>query len=356
MAVSSVNTLTRFNVFFESNSFSKLNAFLKKNKFSKIVVIADINTFELCYPILAEKCIAIQSAEIIELESGEQHKTLDTCLLVWQTLSELQIDKNALIINLGGGVITDLGGFIASIYKRGVSFIHIPTTLLAMADASVGGKCGVDLGNIKNQLGTITQANAVFIHPMFLNTLNARQLKNGMAEIIKMGLIADKELLKTLKEKKSDLASVIKKSVSLKAAIVKKDPTDKGIRKILNFGHTIGHAIESALLGTKQELLHGEAIAIGMIVEGFISFDKKRISKTELTTLLNLIHPHYPLLQFNKKQMQLIYSYIQQDKKNANKIIRMSLLKGLGNCTFNDEVTQKEIEKAFVNYSTFLAS
>lgn len=344
------------NVIFDSTNFSKLNAFLKKNQFSKIVVIADNNTFEYCYPILAEKCVAVQSAEIIELESGEQHKTLDTCLLVWQTLSELQIDKNALIVNLGGGVITDLGGFIASIYKRGIAFIHIPTTLLAMADASVGGKCGVDLGNIKNQLGTITQANAVFINPQFLNTLPAKHLKNGMAEIIKMGLIADKELIKTIKEKKSDLASVITRSVTLKSAIVKKDPNDIGIRKILNFGHTIGHAIESALLGTKQELLHGEAIAIGMIIEGFISFDKKRVTKTELTTLLNLIHPHYPLLQFNKKQMQLIYTFMQQDKKNANNTIRMSLLKGLGNCTFNDEVNQTEIEKAFVNYATFIAS
>jgi 3-dehydroquinate synthase len=350
------NILSSFNVYFETNSFTQLNAFLKKNKFSKIVVIADNKTFELCYPILAENCVAVQSAEIIELESGEQHKTLDTCLLVWQTLSELQIDKNALIINLGGGVITDLGGFIASIYKRGIAFIHIPTTLLAMADASVGGKCGVDLGNIKNQLGTITQANAVFINTQFLNTLPAKHLKNGMSEIIKMGLIADKGLLKTLKEKKSDLESVIKKSVSLKSAIVKKDLNDKGIRKILNFGHTIGHAIESVLLGTKQELLHGEAIAIGMIIEGFISFDKKRITKTELTTLLNLIHPHYPLLQFNKKQMKLIYSFMQQDKKNANNTIRMSLLKGLGNCTFNDEVNQTEIEKAFVNYVTFIAS
>lgn len=343
-------------IYFENDSFSQLNSYLKQNAFSKLFVIVDNHTFEYCYPLLAENCLPVQNAEIIELESGEQNKNLDTTLLVWQTLSELKADKNALIINLGGGVISDLGGFIASIYKRGISFIHIPTTLLAMADASVGGKNGVDLGNIKNQLGTITQPNAVIIYPPFLNTLDSRHLKNGMAEVIKMALIADKKLMADISAKKKNLDEIIHTSVSLKAAIVKKDPLDKGIRKILNFGHTIGHAIESTLLGTKQELLHGEAIAIGMIIEAFISFDLKLISKNELAKVIDLIKPHYKLLKFTKAQYKFILNYIQHDKKNTNNSVRMSLINGLGSCTYNLEVNQTQIDNALNHYTKLIGS
>ena len=343
-------------IFFEKDPFSNLNAYLKKKKFSKIFVLVDNNTFENCYPILAESCSLLHTAEIIEVESGEQNKTLNTCSEIWEGLSEINADKHSLLINLGGGVITDLGGFIASIYKRGISFIHIPTTLLAMADASVGGKCGVNLRSVKNQLGTITQPDAVFIYTPFLGTLDTRHLKNGMAEIVKMALISDKKLMIDLHDGKKQLEEIIFKSVTLKAAIVRKDPFDKGLRKTLNFGHTIGHAIESTLLGTKQELLHGEAIAIGMIIEAFICMDKKLISKTDLTALINLIQPNYKLIKFSKAQAKTIFEFIQHDKKNKGKTIRMSLLKGLGACLFDQEVTLTQIEKAFVNYTTLIAS
>ncbi len=349
-------TLNKSNIFFEPDSFSNLNSYLKKNKFSKIFILVDNNTFADCYPILAESCPLLHTAEIIEVESGEQNKTLNTCSEIWEGLSEINADKNSLLINLGGGVITDLGGFIASIYKRGISFIHIPTTLLAMADASIGGKCGVDLGNIKNQLGTITQADAVFIYTPFLGTLDTRHLKNGMAEVVKMALIADKKLITDLHNGKKQLEEIITKSVALKTAIVKKDPFDKGIRKTLNFGHTIGHAIEGSLLATKNELLHGEAIAIGMIIESFIALDKKLISKSDLTIIINLIKPNYELLKFNKSQYKSILELIQHDKKNKNTIIRMSLLKGLGSCIFDQEVSLVQIEKAFVNYTTLIES
>jgi 3-dehydroquinate synthase len=214
----------------------------------------------------------------------------------------------------------------------------------------------VDLGNIKNQLGTITQPNAVFIYSPFLGTLDTRNLKNGMAEIVKMALIADKKLITDLHDGKKQLEEIIFKSVILKAAIVKKDPLDNGIRKILNFGHTVGHAIEGILLGTKHELLHGEAIAIGMIIESFIALDKKLISKTDLTAVINLISPNYKLLKFTKTQYKTIFELIQHDKKNKNTIIRMSLLKGLGSCLFNQDVSNAQIEKAFANYTTLIES
>ncbi len=343
-------------VYFEDNTFKKLNAFLNKNAFTQILVLADTNTLKYCYPLLAQACPAIQKAEIIEIESGEHYKTLETCAAVWEGMSEQNTDRNALMINLGGGVICDLGGFIASIYKRGIAFIHVPTNLLAMADASIGGKCGVDLNNLKNILGTIQQPKAVFINPSFLHTLEQHHLRNGMAEIIKMGIIADTKLIKDLQEKKKDIIAVIKKSVELKRSIVAKDPFDNGVRKTLNFGHTIGHAIETLYLGTKNELLHGEAIAIGMIIESIIAFQKKMITKTELHTIGDLLTPHYTMPSFSAKELDLLLKYMMNDKKNKGQKIKMSLVHGLGKCKFNIEVSTADIQKAVKHYHLSFAS
>jgi len=343
-------------VYFETSLFKKLNAFLKKEKYSRLIVLADENTITNCYPPLAQNCLAIQKADILEIEAGENFKTLDTCKELWETLSEAQVDKNTLLINLGGGVLTDLGGFVASVYKRGVDFIHIPTTLLAMADASIGGKCGVDLNSIKNSLGTITEPKAVFINTAFLNTLPQRHLANGIAEIIKMAFIADATMIKSLFGKNTLIEPLIKKSVAHKLKIVAKDPTDKGVRKILNFGHTIGHAIESYLLGTKDELLHGEAIAIGMFIESLIAFDKKMIKDLELQTIIELIKPNYDVLEFTLDEQKKIIEFMQHDKKNKNNTIRMSLITKLGSCKFDVEVTLAQIQKAFKTYHTIIGA
>ncbi len=344
------------NIIFDTNTFSKLNLFLKKGKYSRLIVLTDSNTVTECYPILAKNCSAIQKADILEIDAGEAIKTIDTCKELWETLSEAQVDKNTLLINVGGGVITDIGGFIASIYKRGIDFIHIPTSLLAMADASVGGKCGVDLNSLKNQLGTITQPKGVFINTQFLNTLPQRQLANGVAEIIKMGLIADAKLVKSMQDNKTLLDILIKKSVALKMAIVKKDPNDKGIRKILNFGHTVGHAIESFFLGTKDELLHGEAIAIGMLIESLIAFDKKMINANELQIIVDLIKPNYSVIEFKQEEQKKILELMLHDKKNKNNKIRMSLINKIGACKFDVEVTISQIQKAFKTYHQIIGA
>ncbi len=343
-------------VIFESNKFSKLNSFIKKGKYSRLVLLADSNTIKHCYPLLAQNCLLIQKADLLEIDAGEEIKTLDTCKELWETLSEAQIDKNALLINLGGGVITDIGGFVASVYKRGIDFIHIPTSLLAMADASVGGKCGVDLNTIKNQLGTITQPKAVFINTDFLNTLPQRHLVNGMAEIMKIALIADSKMIKSLQDGKTSLDFLIKKSVALKSAIVKKDPYDKGIRKTLNFGHTVGHAIESFLLGTNDELLHGEAIAIGILLESLIAYDKKMIKQLELELVIAMIRSNYKVLQFTKEEQDRIIELMMHDKKNKNNKIHMSLVNKLGSCKFNVEVNQQQIQKAFKTYHDLIGA
>ncbi|MEI8137557.1 MAG: 3-dehydroquinate synthase family protein, partial [Bacteroidota bacterium] len=273
-----------YNVEIGTKNFKSISSLITKNKYSSHFIICDENTFLFCLPSLISNCPKLLEAHIIELESGEASKSIEFSAHIWQTLIENKADKNSLIINLGGGVVSDLGGFCASTYKRGIDFINIPTTLLSMADASLGGKTGINFNGLKNSIGTFAQPKGVFINPDFLKTLPNRHYKNGLTEIFKIALICDKKFWNELKTLEINSASeqIISKSVSLKNKIVLKDPFDKGLRKTLNFGHTIGHAIESLLLATNKELLHGEAIVIGILVESHLSFQKKLLSKKEL--------------------------------------------------------------------------
>ena len=224
------------------NEFSKtLLSFLKTKKYSSYIIICDENTIQYCLPTLITSCSLLKDAHIIEIESGEASKSLEFCAHIWQTLIENKADKNSLIINLGGGVVSDLGGFCASTYKRGIDFINIPTTLLSMADASVGGKTGIDFAGLKNSIGTFAQPTGVFINPHFLETLSKRHFQNGLAEVFKIALTCDKIFwneLKTL-DLEENKEQVVTKSIVLKNKIVLKDPFDKGIRKILNFGQSL---------------------------------------------------------------------------------------------------------------------
>ncbi len=342
--------LNTLNIFLEEDDLSNLNKFLVKNKFSKIFVLSDTNVLKHCYPVLIQKCPSLLIAEIIELEGSEENKNIETVTQTWEALIALGADKNSILINFGGGVISDLGGFVASTFKRGIPFINIPTSLMAMADASIGGKTGIDVGTIKNQVGTIIQPNGVFIYTPFLETLPQEHLKNGLAEIIKAGLIADKTLVKQLIEKKANFDQIILKSVIIKASIIIKDPHDKNVRKKLNFAHTIGHAVESTFLGTKKPLLHGEAVAIGIFVESIIAYNKKLITKSELNMVQSLIVPYFKMIKFNNKHFKLIQEFIEHDKKNSNKNVLMSLITGIGKCNFNIPVSSEEIEKAFTYY------
>lgn len=340
--------------YFENENFDTLNSYLQKNKFSKIIVLTDSNTLENCYPILARCCSALKDSEIIEIEPGEKNKSIDSCIAIWQTLTDYNADKNTLLINLGGGVVCDLGGFVASAFKRGISFIHIPTSLLAMADASVGGKCGIDFMGIKNQIGSVTQPDAVFIHPIFLNTLSNKHLKNGLAEIIKIAFVSDQTLQQQLASQKTPLEEIIKTSVELKWKIVKKDPFDKNIRQALNFGHTIGHALESAMLGSKKELLHGEAVAIGMIIEAYIALKKKLIPLKQFNCLKNLIVPYFVLPKLNAKEVKEISRFLKHDKKNKDSLIYMSLIESYAGCKIKTPVNTQQIDEAIQYYLQLL--
>lgn len=332
-------------------SLKALTAFLVKKKYSAYFILCDENTLQSCLPTLITACPELSTSEIIEIESGEQSKSLDISAHIWQTLLENLADKKAVLINLGGGVVSDLGGFTASIFKRGIDFVHIPTSLLAMADASVGGKTGIDFGGIKNSIGSFAQPKAVFIYPPFLNSLSERHFQNGMAEIYKIALVSDKKLWKLLQTKKSPIDHIIFKSIELKNKIVLKDPFDEGIRKTLNFGHTIGHAIESLFLGTANELLHGECVFIGMIMEAHLSWQKKLITKKDLNSIIQSLNEAFYSPAIDQTAFKPLMELISNDKKANQKKMLFSLLKGIGSSTYNVEVKDIQIKKAFEFYN-----
>ena len=281
----------------------------------------------------------ISDYDIIEVDPGEENKNMDFCIGVWSTMLDFGADRKALMINLGGGVVTDMGGFAASTYKRGIDFIQIPTTLLSQVDASVGGKTGVDLGNVKNIIGTFTQPQAVFISGAFLKTLDARQMRSGFAEVIKHGLIYDKDLFsKTLAVdlKTSDLDEIVYRSVEIKNEVITQDPTEKGLRKILNFGHTIGHAVEGySLTHDEDPLLHGEAIALGMICEAYIAHRVNGLSEAEFVQIVAAFDARFERYSFTEDSYAEILDIMQNDKKNEAGKVGFALLSEIGKCSYN---------------------
>lgn len=345
---------TSYSIYIGEKSFDSLNAFLKKNSYTKYFIICDEHTFECCLPSLLFHSPTLNEAEIIELESGEEKKTLETCLQLWGALTDTGADKKSLIINLGGGVISDLGGFVASTFKRGIDCINIPTTLLSMVDASVGGKTGVDFEDIKNHIGTTSEPKAIFVNPTFLETLSERQIKNGYAEIIKIALIADAEFWKQLKKLKKvgDFCSekIITKAIELKNTIVKKDLHENDLRKSLNFGHSIGHALESSLIEQKKDILHGEAVAAGIIMESDIAQELKRISSKENKEIREHVSSIYTPIKISKETKSQLLQYLQHDKKNVGNDLCFALPKKIGHYELYCGVKLEFIKKAIDNY------
>ena len=348
-------------VFVGDEVFNVLNEYLRPYRNSKIFILVDENTLKYCVTELVSRNEILHNAEILEIDSGEENKTLDVCYQLWKTLSEYKSDRNSLLINLGGGVITDMGGFIASTYKRGIDFINVPTTLLSQIDASVGGKTGIDFEGLKNVLGVFNEAKGVFIYPSFLKTLDKRQMLSGYAEALKHALIKDgkywNELKKGMLSDAENWLSLITTSINIKNDIVKSDPLEKGERKLLNFGHTIGHAIESySLKNDEIPLLHGEAIAIGMICESYISSKQLGISIADLKnigeTITNFYNP-YPLKESDFHQL---IELMKNDKKNEKNEINFTLLSKIGKAEFNQEVGVEIILESLNYYNTLIGS
>lgn len=344
-----------YSVHFNGNAYTALNEHLIAVKYSKIFVMVDENTHEYCLPKFMSSLEGDMEFEVIEIESGEINKNIDTCTHVWEVFSELGADRKSLVINLGGGVITDLGGFVASTFKRGIAFINVPTTLLSMVDASVGGKTGVDLGSLKNQIGVINQPEMVLIISDFLNTLPKRELHSGFAEMLKHGLIRDRAYWNELKQKKDykGMDHLIYESVMIKNAVVTQDPTEQNLRKILNYGHTLGHAIESYFLTNSKHgpLLHGEAIAIGMILEAWLSHKLKGLSTADLLDIKTTFLSRYDKVSFEAQDIGKILSLLKYDKKNTHGNINFVLLKEIGEPEIDVKIDDELLHEAFAYYS-----
>ena len=347
---------SNYSIFFNKKGYEALNNHLISNKYSNIFVIVDSNTNEKCLNNFLPYIYTDLKIEIIEFENGEINKNIDTCVEIWKVLTELGGDRKTLIINLGGGVVTDLGGFVASTFKRGIDFINVPTTLLSMVDASIGGKNGVDLGNLKNQVGTITNPKMVIIDVDYLETLDQLEMRSGLAEMLKHGLIADanywKKFLDLSTLDTNNLLELIYESIIIKNNIVTQDPTENGIRKALNFGHTLGHAIESYFLENenKKTLLHGEAIAVGMVLESYISWQKNLISRDNYQEIKSTINAIFNKIIFDENDLQPILNLLIHDKKNEYGNIQFALLDGIGNIKINQSVDNEVIKQAFDDY------
>ncbi len=329
-----------------------LGTFLKENIYSTVFVLVDGNTEKNCLPILEN---SLGKTTLISIMSGEQHKTLVTCTHIWQAFTKANADRNALLINLGGGVIGDMGGFCASTYKRGIDFVNIPTTLLSQVDASVGGKLGIDFNGFKNHIGLFKLPKKVIIDPVFLETLPLNQLKSGFAEMLKHGFIKDKghlEELAKLDIQNTEWLNYITKSVAIKNEIVEVDPLEKNERKFLNFGHTIGHAVETYFLNNGLPILHGEAVAIGMISETYLSTKRLGLSEEEQSKITSIIDAYFERKEIPQNGMEEILNNLEQDKKNKDSTIQAVLLNQIGKPSHSIEITKEEVQQALAFYNT----
>ena len=350
---------SNYYIHFNTKAYEELNSYLEKNKPSKILILVDENTHNYCYPIFIEQLITEVDVEVIEIESGEIHKNIETCTGIWNVLTELGTDRNSLVINLGGGVITDMGGFVASTFKRGIKFINIPTTLLSMVDASVGGKTGIDLGNLKNQIGLFSYPEMVIIDSDFLQTVSEREIRSGMAEILKYGLANNYKLWVEIKDVNefdfNQLNELIFNSISIKNDIVLEDPKEKGLRKVLNFGHTLGHAIESYFLESeeKENLTHGEAIAIGMVCAAYISHKELGFDKVKLEEVKKTILSIYEKVAIDENaDYESIITLLKHDKKNLNGEVLFVLLTDFEKFKLNCKVSEDVIRQSLEYYNS----
>lgn len=332
---------------FLDNDFSQLNAFLNNLQPSKLIILVDANIHEYCLPQMLANLETEIQFEIIEIEAGEDLKTIETATQLWEILAEFGADRKTLMINLGGGVITDLGGFVASTYKRGIKFINIPTTLLAMCDASIGGKTGIDHGFLKNIVGTFANADQVFVFSDFLTTLPFPELRSGFAEMLKHGLIADEKHWNDLTSVEnltpSTIFSYLETSMQIKQNVVETDFFEHDVRKTLNFGHTVGHAAESLFLQINEPVPHGEAVALGMICETRISFLQNLISEEISDSIVSKIRKYFPKLDISRFSEADFLSLMQNDKKNSGGNINFSLINSIGSGIYDQKISKENL-------------
>jgi 3-dehydroquinate synthase len=303
---------------------------------SSTVILADTNTTLFCYPLIAE---GLGPVQLITMPAGEEHKSLETCEEVWSQLIEYHADRNSLIINLGGGVVSDLGGFAASCYQRGIRFVHIPTTVTAMTDAAIGGKLGVDFNGNKNYIGLFNAPEFIWNNPVFLETLPQQEIRAGLAEIVKHAIIGSPSLWQALTTISSpetiDWLHILDLSIKVKLNIIEEDPYESGLRKTLNFGHTIGHALESFYLEQGNPLSHGHAVAFGMLAESKMAVDLNLLSMSDFETIIERIHILIQPPQRTIPAAEALAGWLHRDKKNSDGLRSFSLPTGIGSCRWD---------------------
>lgn len=317
----------------------------------KLFILTDNTTRQLCWPVLAPYSF-LSEAQHIVIGSGDEHKTLETLAHVWQELGRMGATRHSLMINLGGGMVTDLGGFAASTFKRGIAFLNLPTTLLAMVDASVGGKTGINFNGLKNEIGVFNTASSVLIDTGFLKTLDRDNLCSGYAEMLKHGLISTESHWAELVNfdlQQADLhrlQQMIATSVAIKERIVEEDPLEKGLRKALNLGHTVGHAFESLALAENRPVLHGYAVAWGLVCELYLSHVLTGFPVDKLRQTQQFIRDNYGTFSFDCKQYDRLYDFMTHDKKNTAGTINFTLLGGIDDIRINQNATRETIYEA----------
>lgn len=339
-------------VTFSTNIIEDVTNFTSNYKTEKLFTLVDENTKVHCLP----KFSNLLNSNIIEIKSGESNKTIESVTEIWKFLHKYKADRKSLFINLGGGLLCDVGGFSASTFKRGLDYLNIPTTLLAQVDASVGGKTGINFQHFKNEIGIINPPKDVLISPIFFESLDDKNLLSGFAEMLKHALL-DSELhldnLLTLDFRNSsekDILNMIEKSVAVKENIVNQDPYEKNLRKALNFGHTIGHAFESFAQQNNVPLLHGEAVALGLIPELYLSVKKSGFPNKTFEKVVEIIKSKFSFFEFDLKDMTLLTDIMQHDKKNEGGEIMFTLLEDFGKPKINQIIKIEEIRECLQNY------
>lgn len=351
-----------YSIFIGNTVFDTVRSYLVQYEFkeTKIFILVDENTRKYCLPRLMSNIQLPQEVQIIEMPSGEEFKTLETAQKLWSELTTHGADRNSILLNLGGGVLSDMGGFVASTFKRGIRYLNIPTTLLGMVDASIGGKVGFDLDGLKNQIGLFSNPQVVFIIPEFLDTLPDYHKRNGYAEIIKHSLVYEKNYWEEISSKSykniDSWKEIIDWSIEIKNYFVTEDPLDNGFRKVLNFGHTIGHAIESYSFQFEDEALsHGEAVAIGIICESYISHKHAGLSEGELSEIVQYISTNFDHYIFRQGYFEELLELIKHDKKNSATNINFTLITTIGNSLINEVVDIALVKESLMYYNNLFA-
>ena len=347
-------------VIISRNLEEELSAAMADCERDRLFVLVDENTERLCLPLLSDMD-CMKGAQVITIGATDANKTVDTLQQVWTALQQGGATRHSLLVNLGGGMVTDLGGFAAATFKRGLNYINIPTTLLAMVDASVGGKTGVNFGGLKNEVGVFSNASAVILDTTFLKTMDHENLLSGYAEMLKHGLISDDrhwaEILKhqeTLENLESTdnldkLSALLADSVAVKQRIVTEDPTEQGLRKALNLGHTVGHAFESLALQRKP-ILHGYAVAYGLVCELYLSCVKTGFPTDKMRQTVSFIREHYGQMSITCDDYPTLLQLMTHDKKNVAGKINFTLLGGVGDIRINQTATEEDIKEALDFY------